>query len=43
MRNDFIKEHMALWVPLFAERIVASTNEGFFKGAVILLRDFIEP
>jgi len=42
MRNNFIKEHMALWVPLFAERIVESTNEGFFQGAAMLLQDFID-
>jgi TorA maturation chaperone TorD len=42
MRNDFIKGHMSLWVPLFAERIVESTNEGFFQGAAMLLQDFID-
>jgi TorA maturation chaperone TorD len=33
---------MSLWVPLFAERIVESTNEGFFQGAAMLLQDFID-
>ena len=42
MRNEFIKEHAALWVPLFVERIVESTNEGFFQGAALLLKDFID-
>jgi TorA maturation chaperone TorD len=42
MRNEFIIEHAALWVPLFVERIVESTDEGFFKGAAMLLQDFID-
>jgi putative dimethyl sulfoxide reductase chaperone len=42
MRNEFIKEHAALWVPLFVERIVESTTEGFFKGTAMLLQEFID-
>ncbi len=42
MRNEFIKEHVALWVPLFIERILESTKEDFYKGAAILLRDFMD-
>ncbi len=42
MRNDFLKEHMALWVPLFVERIIQSSQEDFFKGAAFLLREVID-
>ena len=42
MRNDFLKEHMALWVPLFVERIIQSSQEDFFRGAAFLLREVID-
>jgi len=42
MRNDFLKEHMALWLPGFVEKIIQSSNEDFYKGAAILLREFVD-
>jgi putative dimethyl sulfoxide reductase chaperone len=42
LRIDFLKEHMALWVPVFVERIILSSSEDFFNGAATLLREAID-
>ena len=42
IRHNFINEHMALWVPVFVEKILESTQEDFYKGAAIVLGDVIE-
>lgn len=42
MRNAFIQEHMARWVPSFTENIIESTNEDFYRGAASLLRGMVE-
>jgi TorA maturation chaperone TorD len=38
IRSDFLKGHMALWVPFFAEKIIESTGEDFYKGAAYMLK-----
>jgi len=42
LREDFLKQHMIRWVPLFSERVIQSSREDFFKGAAALLQEFIE-
>ena len=42
IRHNFINEHMALWVPVFVEKILESAQEDFYKGAAIVLGDVIE-
>jgi TorA maturation chaperone TorD len=42
LRIDFLKEHMALWAPVFVETIILSSSEDFFKGAATLLQEFID-
>ena len=41
IRNNFINEHMALWVPLLVGKIQEFTQEDFYKGAAIVLGDII--
>jgi len=43
MRNDFLKEHIAQWVPFLVEKIMKSSSEGFYEGAVLMLMEFNEP
>lgn len=38
MRSDFIKNHMASWVPAFADRVISSTSEDYFRGASLMLK-----
>jgi TorA maturation chaperone TorD len=42
IRNNFIKEHMSLWVPLLASKIQEAAEEDFYKGAAIVLGDVME-
>ncbi|MFH1756978.1 MAG: molecular chaperone TorD family protein [Pseudomonadota bacterium] len=42
MRNDFMRDHMALWVPFFIEKIINFSNEDFYQGAALMLREFID-
>jgi len=37
-RSDFMRGHMALWVPIFAGKVMDSAQEDFFKGAASVLR-----
>ena len=41
IRTDFISQHMALWAPLFAEKVLGSTNANFFRGAAGMLKGCI--
>ncbi|MDI6728216.1 MAG: molecular chaperone TorD family protein [Thermodesulfovibrionales bacterium] len=43
IRSDFLSKHMALWLPFFADRILDSTQEDFYKGAALILRGVINP
>ncbi|MGB9698586.1 MAG: TorD/DmsD family molecular chaperone [Thermodesulfobacteriota bacterium] len=42
LRDDFLKEHMRLWVPIFAERVLEHTKEDFYKGAAYILKGVIK-
>jgi TorA maturation chaperone TorD len=42
MKNNFLNEHMALWVPAFADKILLSTQEDFYKGAAAALHRVIQ-
>jgi putative dimethyl sulfoxide reductase chaperone len=42
MRHDFLIDHFALWAPAFANRIMESTSEGYFKGAASFLLEMVE-
>jgi len=37
LRHDFLMDHFVLWAPTFANRILESTNEDYFKGAASFL------
>jgi TorA maturation chaperone TorD len=41
MRSNFLKEHMALWTPVFADKVIEHTTEDFYKGAAYILRGII--
>lgn len=41
IRSDFLNEHMALWVPIFADRIIEVTEEPFYKGASFVLKGLL--
>ena len=38
MRDKFRMDHMALWVEPFADRVIGSSGEDFYKGAADLLK-----
>ncbi len=42
MRQDFLTEHFVLWAPAFANRILESTSEDYFKGAASFLLETVE-
>ena len=37
-RGDFIRGHMALWVPSFAEKVTEHAADNFYKGASFILK-----
>jgi TorA maturation chaperone TorD len=41
-RDEFLREHMSSWVLPFANRVLEHTSEDFYKGAAIMLRQFVE-
>jgi TorA maturation chaperone TorD len=41
IRTDFISKHMDLWVPLFADKVLETTNTNFFRGAADMLKGCI--
>ncbi len=42
LRQDFLKDHFLLWAPAFANRILESTSESFYKGAASFLLEMVE-
>jgi len=42
LRHDFLMDHFSLWAPAFADRILQSTNEDYFKGAASLLLEMLK-
>jgi TorA maturation chaperone TorD len=42
LRDEFTREHLAVWVPEFVDRILENSKEDFYRGAAILLRQVIE-
>lgn len=42
LRHDFLMSHFVLWAPYFAERILESTSEDYFKGAASFLLEMIK-
>jgi len=38
MRSNFLKEHMALWIPFFVEKVIESAHDDFYKGAAFMLK-----
>ena len=41
LRQSFLREHCMLWFPSFSGRILASTENAFFRGAAVLLRECV--
>lgn len=42
IRNDFLRGHMAAWVPSFADNVINFTHEDFYKGAAFILNGTIK-
>ena len=42
MRSDFLSDHMASWLPFFADKVIKFTAEDFYKGAAFILRGIVE-
>ena len=38
IKNKFLNEHMALWVPFFADMILEHTGDDFYKGVALILK-----
>ncbi len=43
LRDDFLREHMRLWVPIFSDKVLENTKEDFYRGAAHILRGVIQP
>jgi TorA maturation chaperone TorD len=43
IRENFLKEHMRLWVPIFSDKVLENTKEDFYRGAAHILRGVIQP
>lgn len=41
IRSDFIRGHMALWIPFFVEKVIEASGDDFYKGAAYILKGFI--
>lgn len=41
LRSDFLSDHMALWLPFFADKVIGFAAEDFYKGAAHILRGII--
>lgn len=39
--RKFLADHLGAWAPAFAERVEAATEDGFYRVAARLLRDFL--
>ncbi len=42
IKNDFVNEHMSLWVPAFVDRLMEHTKGDFYKGAALVLNVMIK-
>jgi len=42
LRDEFTREHLAVWVPQFVDRILENLKEEFYRGAAILLQQVVE-
>jgi len=38
IRSNFLKGHMALWIPFFLEKVIESAHDDFYKGAALMLK-----
>ena len=41
MQEEFLEQHLSIWIPDFCESIINSTNNDFFKGMAFFTRDYI--
>ena len=41
IEQQFVEEHLAKWVPLFCERVLAAAEHSFYREMARLTRDFI--
>jgi len=42
LRKAFLKDHFVVWAPPFANRILESTNEDYFKGVASFLLETVQ-
>jgi len=41
LRSDFLKEHMAKWLPIFTDKVIEFAQNDFYKGAALALKGII--
>ena len=41
MREDFLKDHFSKWIVSFADNVIASTDEDFYRGAAYMLKGLV--
>jgi TorA maturation chaperone TorD len=41
LRSGFLREHMAAWIPFFADKILECSEDDFYKGAALALKGTI--
>ncbi len=41
IKDEFLHEHMAMWVPSFAESVLKYTDYDFYKGSALLLKNLV--
>lgn len=42
IRSDFLRGHMALWAPFFADKLIEFSGEDFYKGVAYMLKEAVE-
>lgn len=42
IREDFLREHMTKWIPLFTDKVLESSQEDFYRGAAVILGELIK-
>lgn len=41
MQGRFLKDHISKWIVSFADNVIASTNEDFYRGAAYMLKGLV--
>lgn len=41
LRDDFLKDHMSLWIPFFVANLIEFSTEDFYRGSAFVLKGII--